>query len=82
MQNISLALVMCGCLAVYASTDNQQVSNNNNESNDRSSLLPVNSNNDNNETPHFRAKRTIFLKKKLIKAGLLGFGLGVAKGLV
>ncbi|KAK0088291.1 hypothetical protein PV325_012487 [Microctonus aethiopoides] len=29
---------------------------------------------------HSRSKRTLFLKKKLIGAGLLGFGLGVAKG--
>lgn len=29
---------------------------------------------------HVREKRTLFLKKKLIGAGLLGFGLGVAKG--
>lgn len=27
-----------------------------------------------------REKRTLFLKKKLLGAGLLGFGLGVAKG--
>lgn len=27
-----------------------------------------------------REKRTLFLKKKLFGAGLLGFGLGVAKG--
>lgn len=30
--------------------------------------------------PHTREKRTLFLKKKLIGAGLLGFGLGLAKG--
>lgn len=29
---------------------------------------------------HTREKRTLFLKKKLLGAGLLGFGLGVAKG--
>lgn len=29
---------------------------------------------------HTRDKRTLFLKKKLLGAGLLGFGLGVAKG--
>ncbi|XP_011138704.1 uncharacterized protein LOC105182742 isoform X1 [Harpegnathos saltator] len=29
---------------------------------------------------HTRQKRTLFLKKKLLGAGLLGFGLGVAKG--
>ncbi|XP_012284537.2 uncharacterized protein LOC105701955 [Orussus abietinus] len=29
---------------------------------------------------HSRTKRTIFLKKKLLGAGLLGFGLGIAKG--
>jgi len=29
---------------------------------------------------HIREKRTLFLKKKLLGAGLLGFGLGVAKG--
>ncbi|XP_018393541.1 PREDICTED: uncharacterized protein LOC108772505 [Cyphomyrmex costatus] len=29
---------------------------------------------------HTREKRTLFLKKKLFGAGLLGFGLGVAKG--
>lgn len=29
---------------------------------------------------HIRQKRTLFLKKKLIGAGLLGFGLGIAKG--
>lgn len=27
-----------------------------------------------------REKRTLFLKKKLLGAGLVGFGLGVAKG--
>lgn len=27
-----------------------------------------------------REKRTLFLKKKLLGAGLLGFGLGIAKG--
>ncbi|XP_003706906.1 uncharacterized protein LOC100875245 [Megachile rotundata] len=31
-------------------------------------------------TPLNRQKRTLFLKKKLIGAGLLGFGLGIAKG--
>lgn len=31
-------------------------------------------------TTHPREKRTLFLKKKLLGAGLLGFGLGVAKG--
>ncbi|CAL1675906.1 unnamed protein product [Lasius platythorax] len=31
-------------------------------------------------TVHPREKRTLFLKKKLLGAGLLGFGLGVAKG--
>lgn len=35
---------------------------------------------DNPEHVHIRNKRTLFLKKKLIGAGLLGFGLGVAKG--
>ncbi|XP_034190135.1 uncharacterized protein LOC117608717 isoform X1 [Osmia lignaria lignaria] len=30
--------------------------------------------------PLNRQKRTLFLKKKLIGAGLLGFGLGIAKG--
>lgn len=34
---------------------------------------------DENDT-HTRNKRTLFLKKKLIGAGILGFGLGVAKG--
>lgn len=29
---------------------------------------------------HNREKRTLFLKKKLLGAGLLGFGLGVVKG--
>lgn len=29
---------------------------------------------------HTRQKRTLLLKKKLLGAGLLGFGLGVAKG--
>ncbi|XP_043283819.1 uncharacterized protein [Venturia canescens] len=29
---------------------------------------------------HTRPKRTLFLKKKLLGAGLLGFGLGIAKG--
>lgn len=29
---------------------------------------------------HTREKRTLFLKKKLLGAGLLGFGLGIAKG--
>ncbi|XP_057329584.1 uncharacterized protein LOC130670276 [Microplitis mediator] len=29
---------------------------------------------------HVRQKRTLFLKKKLIGAGLLGLGLGLAKG--
>ncbi|KAG7199228.1 hypothetical protein KM043_018097 [Ampulex compressa] len=29
---------------------------------------------------HVREKRTLFLKKKLLGAGLLGFGLGIAKG--
>ncbi|KYN13831.1 hypothetical protein ALC57_13905 [Trachymyrmex cornetzi] len=29
---------------------------------------------------HTREKRTLLLKKKLLGAGLLGFGLGVAKG--
>ncbi|XP_072756868.1 uncharacterized protein [Anoplolepis gracilipes] len=29
---------------------------------------------------HPREKRTLFLKKKLLGAGLVGFGLGVAKG--
>ena len=33
------------------------------------------------ETPHTRSKRTLFLKKKLIAgAGLLGLGVGIAKG--
>ncbi|XP_043477220.1 uncharacterized protein LOC122508153 [Leptopilina heterotoma] len=29
---------------------------------------------------HTRSKRTLFLKKKVLGAGLLGFGLGVVKG--
>lgn len=32
------------------------------------------------DTIHTREKRTLFLKKKLLGAGLLGFGLGIAKG--
>ena len=35
---------------------------------------------ENTDTAHLRSKRTLFLKKKLIGAGLLGFGLGIAKG--
>lgn len=34
----------------------------------------------NDDTIHPREKRTLFLKKKLLGAGLVGFGLGVAKG--
>lgn len=33
-------------------------------------------------TTHARTKRTLFLKKKILGAGLLGFGLGLAKGFV
>lgn len=32
------------------------------------------------QAPHTRQKRTLLLKKKLIGAGLLGFGLGALKG--
>lgn len=35
-----------------------------------------------NALEHVRPKRTLFLKKKLLGAGLLGFGLGVAKGYI
>jgi len=35
---------------------------------------------DGSDAVHTREKRTLFLKKKLLGAGLLGFGLGIAKG--
>lgn len=40
--------------------------------------LPLIENEEN--SVHTRSKRTLFLKKKVLGAGLLGFGLGVVKG--
>lgn len=43
--------------------------------------LPISSSIRNEENSvHTRSKRTLFLKKKVLGAGLLGFGLGVVKG--
>ncbi|XP_031787203.1 uncharacterized protein LOC100117552 isoform X1 [Nasonia vitripennis] len=69
MQYSTLVLAVVGCcLAVYVSAE---------ESTQQQQLLPITE--QDGET-HVREKRTLFLKKKLLGAGLLGFGLGAVKG--
>ncbi|KAK2585466.1 hypothetical protein KPH14_010124 [Odynerus spinipes] len=76
-RTILIALAVCGCIAFCIATeaDNQY----NNQADTLGTLETANEFNTGDEV-HTRTKRTLFLKKKIIGAGLLGFGLGVAKG--
>ena len=75
MQYSSLMLVILGCLAVYVSADQS--------TQQQLQLQPITESlGESDGATHVRAKRTLFLKKKLLGAGLLGFGLGAAKGFV
>ncbi|XP_074100034.1 uncharacterized protein LOC141528076 [Cotesia typhae] len=48
--------------------------------NELENLSPISPIESDTKELHVRHKRTLFLKKKLIGAGLLGLGLGLAKG--
>lgn len=71
MKFLVVALIAICTIAVYTTAETLQ----------DGSLPEVEALPQDNASEHTRTKRTLFLKKKLaIGAGLLGFGIGVAKG--
>ncbi|XP_058805634.1 uncharacterized protein LOC131672439 [Phymastichus coffea] len=80
MQYWNVLLAACGCLVVLVSSE--QTLQQQQQQQQQLQLEPMGESlaeNDGSQA-HSRAKRTLFLKKKLIGAGLLGFGLGAVKG--
>lgn len=74
MNTWTLWTVMCLCsIGAFASSVERNIDENNLEKNSHI-------NDDEQGESHVRSKRTLFLKKKLIGAGILGLGLGLAKG--
>ena len=70
-----LFAVFC-CLVVYVRAENSVEE----QSQGLTKLEPVENPVENVNVDHTRPKRTLLLKKKLLGAGILGFGLGIAKG--
>ncbi|XP_034940286.1 uncharacterized protein [Chelonus insularis] len=71
MNTLTLVMIMSFCwMSTWAKTEMNGLND--------SEVSPHLGNNP--EDIHVRNKRTLFLKKKLLGAGLLGFGLGIAKG--
>ncbi|XP_015594123.1 uncharacterized protein LOC107267220 [Cephus cinctus] len=66
------AIAALCCLAVYATAEDA--------TQQQQQVLPALESLPQEGAELTRDKRTLFLKKKLLGAGLLGFGLGVAKG--
>lgn len=75
---VFLVVAICSCLALCIATE---VDHRYDHQADTIKTLDATTGELNNGAEvHTRTKRTLFLKKKLIGAGLLGFGVGVAKG--
>jgi len=74
---IATIIVAVGCFLVLRAAAQEAVQQNQ-QSLDLQNVAIENQVDDG--TIHPREKRTLFLKKKLLGAGLVGFGLGVAKG--
>lgn len=66
MRSATLVLLLLGLVAAVACTELQ--------------LEPMTEELESDPQSHVRTKRTLFLKKKILGAGLFGFGLGLAKG--
>lgn len=76
---VFLVVAICSCLALCIAAT--EVDNRYDHQADTIKTLDATTAELNNGAEvHTRTKRTLFLKKKLIGAGLLGFGVGVAKG--
>ncbi|XP_014615340.1 PREDICTED: uncharacterized protein LOC106793166 [Polistes canadensis] len=75
---IFIVLAVCSCVALCIATE----IDNNQYDHQADTLKTLDTTNEfnNGAEEHIRTKRTLFLKKKLLGAGILGFGLGVAKG--
>lgn len=79
--HLSILVAACCCLVPYIAAENASPSSPEDPSAilDRSLVQAENEEGGRGGTLN-RQKRTLLLKKKLIGAGLLGFGLGLAKG--
>ncbi|KAL2728269.1 mam domain-containing glycosylphosphatidylinositol anchor protein 1 [Vespula maculifrons] len=74
---IFLVVAICSCIALCIATE---VDNQYDHHADTFKTLDTTDELNNGAEVHTRTKRTLFLKKKILGAGLLGFGVGVAKG--
>lgn len=74
---IATIIVAVGCFLVLRAAAQEAVQQNQQSLNLQNVAIE---NQVDDGTIHPREKRTLFLKKKLLGAGLVGFGLGVAKG--
>ncbi|XP_076176353.1 uncharacterized protein LOC143151260 [Ptiloglossa arizonensis] len=77
--SFTIFVIVCGCFVSYIATENVLPAEENLSTLDSSSAIQTESDASAGVTLN-RPKRTLLLKKKLLGAGLLGFGLGVAKG--
>lgn len=74
---VFLVVAICSCIALCIATE---VDNQYDHHADTFKTLDTTDELNNGAEVHTRTKRTLFLKKKILGAGLLGFGVGVAKG--
>ncbi|XP_015438557.1 PREDICTED: uncharacterized protein LOC107193596 [Dufourea novaeangliae] len=75
---VILAVICCCAVSCITATDSQSTVENFSSTIDNSAVHPENEGS--TSVTLNRQKRTLLLKKKLIGAGLVGFGLGIAKG--
>ncbi|XP_043259507.1 uncharacterized protein LOC122401442 [Colletes gigas] len=76
--SFALLAIVCGCFVSYIVAEDVLPAENLTPVLDSS--FAIQTENDASGATLNRQKRTLLLKKKLLGAGLLGFGLGVAKG--
>ncbi|XP_076630409.1 uncharacterized protein LOC143346305 [Colletes latitarsis] len=77
--SFALLAIVCGCFVSYIAAEDVLPAENN-FAPALDSSFAIQTENDASGATLNRQKRTLLLKKKLLGAGLLGFGLGVAKG--
>lgn len=78
--SIAIFAAVCCCLAACILAEENTLSSKESSLSSFDGSFSQTENEDNAGATLNRQKRTLFLKKKLIGAGLLGFGLGLAKG--